>query len=128
MVCALCYDSLLCYIVPIAAKIPGIKVISSYVPTIFMLFLVVMNLAQGNFKRITAKDVLFIVAFLFVIGVSYVVFPATREYFNEANMNGVFLGAIPCFFLGVDFDASKKAVRWITFGAYASILVRISSE
>lgn len=124
--CAFCYDSLLRFLIPISARIPFVKTISNEVPIVVILFLVLMNLAKGNFKKITAKDILFVFTMLLALSVSYMLFPETRQYFNELNMRGIFFGVIPFFLLGVDFDASEKTVKWITYGAYISILIRLA--
>ncbi len=115
-------DSMLIYVKAVLGNLFGYNgFVNAFIPGLFVILLL-FSLKQ-IFGYVRIQDVLFAVVFLLVLGVSYVIYPVNREFYNEYNMDLLFTQAIPGFFLGICVCFDKKLLKSMTVLSWIAILV-----
>lgn len=115
-------DSLLIYVKAVLGNLLGYNgFVNAFLPGLFMILLLFSLKEIAGYVRI--QDVLFVVVFLLVMEVSYILYPANREFYNEYNMDLLFTQAIPGFFLGLFVCFDKKLLKPMIVLSWIAIVV-----
>lgn len=123
LVVAFCYDSLFDFATVIFRRLPVIGVLGGYVMPAVVVALVLLNLFAYKTVAVHTYDLLLSLLLLFILGVSFLLFPKTQPYYNTHNLNLVFFKAIPFLFIGSNFTPKKTTVKVLTCASYLAIVV-----
>lgn len=121
LVCAFTHSTILNYVEVIWSRLPYINVFSEYVVEFIIISLIIINVMEGHFVKPRKTDVVILTLFIVLISGSYVLYPSTRQYYNEYNLDLIFSQAIPFFILGVGLIIDRKTIDWLTYSSYGAI-------
>ena len=122
---AFSYNSVMVYFSAVFARLPIINVVGYEILPLSVSFFAIICFVAKCFRGIKISDFLFILLFLLTILFSYMLYPATNDYFTKSNLWLIYVETIPCYLLAVCFRCNQSTLKNLTYISFIAIILNM---